>query len=72
MEGMRSFVRERIGLHAVDGKKSDSSFFDIGAERPDHALTILLMLVSHAGRESENGHAVISVNVDAHLTAETV
>ena len=72
MEGVRSLVGERIALHAVDGKESDSSFLDVGAERSDHALTFLLMLVAHAGGEGENGHAVMSVNIDAHVAAETV
>ncbi len=72
MEGMRSFVAERIALDSVDGKESDSSLLDVGAERSDHALTFLLMLVAHAGGEGKKGHAVIPVNVDAHVAAETV
>src|SRR6266496_251590 len=72
MEGMRSFVAERIALHAVDGKESDSSLLDVGAERSDHALTFLLMLVAAARREGEDGRAVIAVNGDAHVPIETV
>ena len=72
MEGMCSFVAERIALHAVDGKESDAPLLDVGAERSDHALTFLLMLVAHAGREGKNRHAVMAVNVDAHVAAETV
>ncbi len=45
---------------------------DVGAEGADHALTFLLLLVAHAGGEGEDGHAVMAVNVDAHVAAETV
>ncbi len=72
VERVRSFVAERIALHSVDGKESDSSFLDVGAERSDHALAFLFMLVAHAGGEGENGHAVMSVNIDAHVAAETM
>jgi hypothetical protein len=30
------------------------------------------VLVAHAGGESEKGHAVIAVDVDAHVAAETL
>src|SRR2546421_7039142 len=72
MERVRSLVCERIALHAVDGEESDPSLLDVGAKCSDHALTFLLMLVAHAGREGEKGHAVMSVNVDAHVAVETV
>ena len=72
MEGVRSLVGERITLHAVDGKESDAPLLDVGAERSDHALTFLLMLVAHAGGEGEDGRAVIAVNCDAHVAIETV
>ena len=72
MERVRSFVAEGIALHAVDGKKSDPPLLDVRAKCADHALTFLLMFVAHAGREGENGHAVMPVNVDAHVAVETV
>jgi len=72
MERMRAFVRERIALDAVDGEESDSSLLDVGAERSDHALAFLFMFVAHAGGESENGHAVIAVDINAHVAAETM
>ena len=72
MEGVRSFVAERIALHAVDGEESDPPFLDVRAEGADHALAFLFMLVAHAGGEGENGQAVMSVNVDAHVAAETM
>src|SRR5437868_5008213 len=72
MERVRSLVCERIALYAVDGEESDPSLLDVGAKCSDHALTFLLMLVAHAGREGEDGHAVMSVNVDAHVAVETV
>ena len=72
MERVGSLVTERIALHAVDGKESNPPFLDVRAERSDHALTFLLMLVAHASGEGEKGHAVIPVNVDAHVAAETV
>ncbi len=55
MEGVRSFVAERIALHAVDGKESDSPLLDVRAEGADHALAFLLMFVAHAGGEGEMG-----------------
>jgi hypothetical protein len=72
MEGVRSLVGERIALHAVDGKESNAPLLDVGAERSDHALTFLLMLVAHAGGEGENRHAVVAVNGDTHVPVETV
>src|SRR5438874_9031481 len=72
MKRVRSLVCEGIALHAVDGKESDSSLLDVGAERSDHALTFLLMLVAHAGGEGEDWRAVIAVNGDAHVPIETV
>ena len=44
----------------------------VGAEGADHALTFLLPLVAAAGREGEEGHAVMAVNGDAHVAIETV
>jgi len=72
MEGMRSLVCERIALHSVNGEKSDAPLLDVRAKCADHALAFLFMLVAHAGREGEKGHAVIPVDVDAHVAAETV
>ncbi len=72
MEGVRSFVAERIALHAVDAEDSDSPLVQIRAESANHALTFLLMLVAATGREGKDGHAVMSVNIDAHVAAETV
>jgi hypothetical protein len=45
---------------------------DVRAQGADHALAFLLMLIAHAGRESENRHAVMPVNIDAHVAAEPV
>src|SRR5438132_578554 len=69
---MRVFVAERIALHAVDAEDSDSPRVQIRAESANHALTFLLMLVAATGWEGEDGHAVMSVNIDAHVAAETV
>src|SRR5438105_15289088 len=72
MERVRSFVSERIALHAVDAENSDSSLVEVRAEGANHALTFLLPLVAHASREGEDGHAVMDVNGDAHIAVETV
>ena len=72
MERVRVLVIERIALNSVDAEDPDSSRVEIGAEGADHSLTFLLVLVAHAGRKSEDGHAVMAVNGDAHFAAETV
>src|ERR1041385_4263545 len=72
MEGVRSLVCERIALHAVDAEDSDASLVDVGSESANHALAFLLPFVAHAGREGENGSAVIAVNGDTHVPIETV
>src|SRR5206468_11291455 len=69
---MRAFVAERIALHAVDAEDSDSPRVQIRSESANHALTFLLMLVAATGGESKDGHAVMPVNIDAHVAAETV
>ena len=69
---MRAFVAERITLHAVDAEDSDSPRVQIRAESANHALTFLLMLVAATGGEGKDGHAVMPVNIDAHVAAETV
>ncbi len=52
-------------------KNRDTPLLYIGAEGADHPLAFLFMLVAHAGREGANhGHAVIAVNVDAHVAAD--
>ncbi len=72
MEGVRSFVCERIALHAVDAENADSPLVEVRAESANHALTFLLPFVAHAGGEGENGRSVIAVNGDAHVAIETV
>src|SRR5437868_2878740 len=51
MERVRPLVGERIALHAVDAEDSDAPLVEVRAEGTDHALTFLLPLVAHAGRE---------------------
>src|SRR6266550_1103163 len=72
MERMSALVGERIALHAVDAEDSDSPLVEVWAEGANHALTFLLPLVAHARREGEDGHAVMAVNGDAHVAAETM
>src|SRR6478609_4546734 len=72
MERVRSLVCKRIALHAVDAEDSDAPLVEVRAEGANHALTFLLPLVAHAGGEGEDGHAVMSVNGDAHVAVETV
>src|SRR5207245_3036427 len=72
VEGVLALVAERIALHAVDAEDSDSPRIQIRAESANHALTFLLMLVAATGGEGEDGHAVMPVNIDAHVAAETV
>src|SRR6266540_713992 len=72
MERVRSLVCERIALHAVDAKDSDSPLLVVGAEVPNHALASHLPFVAAARREGEEGRAVIAVNSDAHVAIETV
>src|SRR5205807_5458001 len=69
---MRAFVAERIALHAVDAEDSDSPRVQVRAESANHALTFLLMLVAATGGEGKDGHAVMPINIDAHVAAETV
>src|SRR5689334_4177938 len=72
MERMRSLVRKRIALHAVDAEDSDSPFVEVRAEGANHALTLLLPLVAHAGGKGEDRHAIMAVNGDTHVAIETV
>ncbi|PYK77035.1 MAG: hypothetical protein DME38_14965 [Verrucomicrobia bacterium] len=72
MEGVRSFVLERIAVHAVDAEDSDSPLLQIGLEGTDHALTFLLPLIAAARREGEEWPTVIAVHGDAHVPIETV
>src|SRR2546423_2668728 len=72
MERMRAFVAERSALHAVDAEDADPPLVDVWTEGADHALAFLLVLVTHAGGESEDGRAVAAVNRDAHVAAKTV
>src|SRR6478752_6210078 len=72
MEWVRSLVGERIALHAVYAENADSPLVDVRAESANHALTFLLPLVAHAGREGEDGQTVMAVNGDAHVAVETV
>src|SRR6476469_6321402 len=72
MEGVRSLVCERIALHAVDAEDADAPLVEVGTEGADHALTFLLPLVAHAGGEGEDGHAVMTVDGDAHVAVETM
>ena len=72
MEGVRSFVCERIALHAVDAENADSPLVEVRAESANHALTFLLPFVAHAGGEGEDGRAVVAVNSDAHVPVQTV
>ena len=72
MEGVRSFVAERIALDSVDAENPDPPLFEVRAEGADHALAFLFVLVAHAGWEGDDGHAVIAVNGDAHVAIETV
>src|ERR1700747_3483294 len=53
MEWVRSFVIERIALHAVDAEDSDAPLLDVGAERANHALTFHFPFVAVALREGE-------------------
>src|SRR4030095_9527292 len=71
MEWVRSLVIKRIALHAVDAENSDAPLLDVRAKGADHALTFLLELVAHAGREGENGPAVVSVNGTTPLPIKT-
>jgi len=72
MEGMRALVIKRIALHAVDAEDSNSALLDVGAERANHALTFHLRFVAAAGREGEDGSAVIAVNRNAHFAIDAV
>ena len=72
MKRVRSFVLERIAVHAVDAEDSDASLLQVGVEGANHALTFHLPLVAAARREREDGPAVIPVNGNAHVAIETV
>src|SRR5258708_7790392 len=72
MERVRSLVCERIALHTVDAEDADSPLVEVRTEGANHALTFLLPLVAHTGREGEDRHAVMAVNGDAHVAVETV
>lgn len=72
MEGVRSLVIERIALDSVDAENPDPPLLEVRAEGADHALAFLFLFVAHAGGEGDDGHAVIAVNGDAHVAAETV
>src|SRR6266481_9271106 len=72
VEGVRSLVRKRIALHAVDAEDADSPLVDVRSEGANHALTFHLPFVAAARREGEDGPAVIAINSDAHVAIETV
>ena len=72
MERMRSLVCERIALHAVDAEDPDAALIDVRCEGAYHTLALLLPFVAHAGREGEDGRAIITIYGDAHLAIETV
>jgi hypothetical protein len=72
MEGVRSFVAERIALDSVDGEDSDSPFLQVRLEGANHPLTFLLLFIAAARREREDGHTEMAVNHDAHVAIETV
>src|SRR5262249_52311556 len=71
MEWMRAFIIKGIALHAVDAEDADTSLLDVRAEGADHGLPFLLELVAHAGGKGEDGPAVIAVDGDAHVAAES-
>src|SRR5206468_791203 len=70
VEWVRSFVGERIALHAVDAENADSPLVEVRAEGANHALTFHLPLTPAACWEGEDGRAVIAVNGDAHVPIE--
>jgi hypothetical protein len=72
MEGVCSFVIERIALDSVDAKNPDPPLVEVRAKGADHALAFLLMFVAAARREGEDGQTVMAVNGDAHVTIKTV
>src|ERR1043166_5903597 len=72
MERVRSFVCERIALHAVNAEDSDAPLLQVRAEGANHALTFHLPFVAAARRKREDGPAVIAVNGDAHVAIKTV
>ena len=72
MERVRAFVCERIALHAIDAEDSDSPLLDVRGEGANHALAFHFPFVATAGREGEDGPAVISVNGNTHVSIETV
>src|SRR5205814_3723254 len=72
VEGVRSLVRKRIALHAVDAEDADSPLVDVRSEGANHALTFHLPFVAAACRKGEDGPAVVAINCDAHIPIETV
>jgi hypothetical protein len=72
VERVRSLVRKRIALHAVDAEDADSPLVDVRSEGANHALTFHLPFVAAARREGEDGRAVIAINRDTHVPVETV
>ena len=72
MERMRSLIRERIALNAVDAEDSDSSLVDVRSEGANHALAFHFRFVAAARRKGEERRSVISVNGDTHVAIEPV